>query len=124
MHTNLSHCVSMSYTILRFITECTIQYTPTVRGRHELTVTVNGREETISPFPVFVSIHPTQLGKPVRVIPGLEYPTGIAITSSGEIVVSGWHGDVGTLSREGERLRSIKRSDHGLLRLRLRGVSC
>ena len=45
-----------------------VQYTPTVRGRHEVILTVNGQEVAGSPFPVFVSIHPTQLGKPVQVI--------------------------------------------------------
>ena len=33
-----------------------IQYTPTVPGRHELIVTVNGQEVAGSPFPVFASI--------------------------------------------------------------------
>ena len=65
-----------------------IQYTPTVRGRHELTVTVNGQEVAGSPFPVFVSIHPTLLGKPVRVITGIENPSSIAIASEGRIVLS------------------------------------
>ena len=51
--------------------EYRIQYTPTVRGRHELSVTVNGVEVADSPFPVFASIHPNQLGKPVRVISGV-----------------------------------------------------
>ena len=94
--------------------EYRIQYTPTVRGRHELTVTVNGVEVANSPFPVFVSIHPNKLGKPVRVIPGLKGPTGVAITSEGEIVVSELSGDVVALDRKGNRLRSIKRSDHNL----------
>ena len=41
--------------------EYCIQYTPTIRGRHELIVNVNGQEVAGSPFPVLVSIHPTQL---------------------------------------------------------------
>ncbi len=85
---------------------------PTLRGCHELTVIVNGREVADSPFPVFVSIHPTQLDKPVRVIAGLKEPNGVAITSAEEIVVSEAYGDVVTLSKEGKRLRSIKHSDH------------
>ena len=51
--------------------EYRLQYTPTIRGRHELIVSVNGQEVAGSPFPVLVSIHPTQLGKPLQVIPGL-----------------------------------------------------
>ena len=74
------HCkVSCSLRSLynNVITECkvgqtgagqySIQCTPTVRGRHELTVSVDGQQVAGSPFPVFVSIPPTQLGKPVKV---------------------------------------------------------
>ena len=89
-----------------------IQYTPTVRGRHQLTVTVNGQEIAGSPFPVFVSIPPTQLGKPVDVITGVKYPVDVTINSVGEIVITECLGDVVVLDREGKRLRSIKGSDH------------
>ena len=50
--------------------EYRISYTPTVRGHHELTVTVNDQEVAGSPFPVLISIHPSKLGKPVKIIPG------------------------------------------------------
>ena len=43
---------------------CTLR----VRGRHDLTVKVNGKDIVGSPFRVFVKIHPTQLGPPVRTI--------------------------------------------------------
>ena len=68
--------------------EYRIQYTPTVQGCHEVIVTVNGQEVAGSPFPVFVSIHPTQLGKPVHVITGLEYPCHLALNPAGNIIVS------------------------------------
>ena len=45
-----------------------ITCTPRVRGRHNLTVKVNGREVVGSPFQVFVKIHPTQLKYPVQTI--------------------------------------------------------
>ena len=89
-----------------------IQYTPTVRGRHELIVTVNGQEVAGSPFPVFVSIPPTQLGMPINVITALNYPTDLVFNSVGEIVVTEYVGDVIVLDREGKKLRSIKRSNH------------
>ena len=41
----------------------TITFTPRVRGRHDLTVTVNGKEIAGSPFRMFVKIDPTQLEK-------------------------------------------------------------
>ena len=66
--------------------ESRVQYTPTVRGCYKLFVTVNGQELVGSPFPVFVSIHPTQLGKPVQVITGMENPYDLDITSAGNII--------------------------------------
>ena len=65
-----------------------IQYTPTVCGCHELTVLINGHHVAGSPFPVFVSIHPTQLGKPVKIWTGITRPYGITANSKGEILVA------------------------------------
>ena len=59
-----------------------IQYTPTVHRRHELTVSVDGQQVAGSPFPVSVSIHPTQLGKPVRVWRELNVQFDIARNST------------------------------------------
>ena len=92
--------------------EYRISYTPTTRGRHELTVIANGQEVAGSPFPVFVSIHPSKLGKPVKIISGLNHPSGIAFNSKGEMIVAENSGDVMVLDRNGKKLRSIKRSDH------------
>ena len=78
-----------------------VQYIPTVRGRHELVVSVNGHEVAGSPFPVFVSIPPTQLDKPVRVIRGLTYPYFVAINSEGEIIVTERGGDVTVFDKGG-----------------------
>ena len=110
------HCkVSCSLRSLynNVITECmvgqtgagqySIQYTPTVRGRHELTVSVDGQQVAGSPFPVFVSIPPTQLGKPVKVWTNLTYPTGITVNSVGEILVSELRGNSIKFDTEGNR---------------------
>ena len=91
-----------------------IQYTPTVRGRHELSVTVNGVEVADSPFPVFASIHPNQLSKPVRVITGLNHPIDVACNSEGKIIVCEYNGDVVLMDKKGKRLSRIKRSGHNL----------
>ena len=95
------------------ITECkvgqtgagqySIQCTPTVRGRHELTVSVDGQQVAGSPFPVFVSISPTQLGKPVKVWTNLYRPTGITVNSVGEILVSEERGTIIKFDTEGNR---------------------
>ena len=85
-----------------------IQYTPTVRGRCELTVSVDGQQVVDSPFPVFVSVPVAQLGMPVRVWRGLCQPTGVAVNSVGEVVVNECLGDVIIFDKEGKRLRSIQ----------------
>ena len=89
-----------------------IQYTPTVRGRHELIVTENGQEVAGSPFPVFVSIHPTLLGKPVRVITGVKRPYDVAVTTTRNIVVTDSK-NIALFDKNGKKLRNIdiSRSD-------------
>ena len=71
-----------------------MKYTPTVRGRHELTVSVDGQQVASSPFPVFVSIHPTQLGKPVKVWNDLNCPIGITVNSSREILFAEYNRNI------------------------------
>ena len=68
-----------------------IQYTPAVRGRHEVILSAPGLEIAGSPFPVFATIHPTQLVKPVREIKeGFpESPFYLSLSSLGEMVVTG-----------------------------------
>ena len=64
-----------------------IQYTPIVRGRHELAVLVDGQQVAGSPFPVFVSIPPNQLGKPVKVLDNLAQIAAVAFNSIGKVVI-------------------------------------
>ena len=65
-----------------------VQYTATQRGRHQLSVAVNGVEIYGSPFAVFIKTPPTQLGIPVQEIRGLNGPFCIAINSDSELIVS------------------------------------
>ena len=87
----------------------TITFTPRVRGRHDLTVTVNGKEIAGSPFRVFVKIHPTQLGQPVRTITGLNGPWGIAINSKQQLMVAECDGKkITIMERDGKRVQTIE----------------
>ena len=87
----------------------TITFAPRVRGRHDLTVTVNGKEIVGSPFRVFVKIHPTQLGQPVRTITGLSLPWGIAINSKQQLVVVEVGGNkITIMERDGKRVQTIE----------------
>ena len=102
------------------ITECkvgqtgagqySIQCTPTVRGRHELTVAVDGQQVAGSPFPVFVSIPPSQLGKPVKVWKNLTKPIGITVNSVGEILVSEQDGNIIKFDTEGNRRTLVEQN--------------
>ena len=91
-----------------------IHYTPTVRGRHELIVTVNGQEVAGSPFPVFVSIHPTLLGKPVQVITGVDNPRDVAISETRNIIVTECSGQGALFDKSGKMLRTLSTSKFGL----------
>ena len=86
-----------------------ITYTPWVRGRHDLTVKVNSQGIAGSPFRVFVKIHPTQLGPPVRTITGFKEPYGIATNSNQQLAVAECGGKKITIrARYGKTLQSIK----------------
>ena len=91
-----------------------IQYTPTVHGRCELTVSVDRQQMADSPFPVFVSVPVAQLGRPVSVWRGLSGPTSVAVNSVGVVVVvvvvvvSERDGDVIIFNKEGKRLKSVQ----------------
>ena len=94
-----------------------IQYTPTVRGRHELTVSVDGQQVAGSPFPVFVSIPPTQLVKPVKVWGGINNANGITTNSVGDVIVSERLGDIVKLESKGKTSVLVKHSDSKLTKL-------
>ena len=89
-----------------------IQYTPTVRGRHKLTVLLNGHRVARTPLPVYVSIHPTQLGKPVKVWTEITRPIGITANSKGEILVALFQGptNIVKFNTEGKRVDLVEKS--------------
>ena len=88
-----------------------VQYTPTIRGRHRLTVSVDGQQVCGSPFSVFVSIPPAELHVS-KVWCGLDWPLGIIANSVGEIVVAEGRKDVIVIDRNGKRLSSIQLLEH------------
>ena len=89
-----------------------IECVPKIRGRHKLEITANGLQIPGSPYPVFIKISPTQLGKPVKVISGVKWPIGIVINSAGEVLVTEINGDVVVLDKSGKKLHSIAKSQH------------
>ena len=71
-----------------------VTYTPEIRGRHAVVIKVNSTQIASSPFHVVAKLHPThwQLGKPVRVVEGLNRPLQIAFNSKQQLVVGEWFG--------------------------------
>ena len=66
-------------------------YTPRNRGRHSMSVQLNGRELAGSPFTMFARLPPTQLKKPVKCFGGVWDPYGITISKSGEVIAAARH---------------------------------
>ena len=67
-----------------------ISVTPQVRGRHNLTVKVNGEEIEGSPFRVFIKLPPSRLGQEDQIhrIGGVKGPWGIAINNKQQLLVA------------------------------------
>ena len=85
-----------------------LAYTPTTRGRHSLSITVNGRQIVGSPFQSVVRLHPTQLRKPVKSIKGVRKPHAMAMTVDDRFVVSSYdQKEIIVLAKSGEKLNTI-----------------
>ena len=97
--------------------EYNIKYTPTVRGQHELTVSVDGLQVEDSPFSVSVSISPTQLGKSVKVWAKVISPYGVTVNSEGEVIVCELYGDIIKLDQKGKKSVTVKHSATALSEL-------
>ena len=65
-----------------------ISYQPTIKGRHQLHITILGQHIRESSFCLPVSSSITDLDAPIHRIPGVQRIWGIAINHNGEIVVS------------------------------------
>ena len=88
-----------------------IVFTPKVRGRHELFVTVNNRPAVGSPFIVLVSSI-CNLESTIMALDYVPFPTSIASTSKGELVVASQRSDLIILNNGGKRIKSIDQSVH------------
>ena len=86
-----------------------VTYTPGVRGRYTMIIKVNGTQIAGSPFQVLAKLHPTQLGKPVRVVEGLNHPWQITFNSKQQLVVGEWDGrKVVVFDKDGKRIQTIQ----------------
>ena len=83
-----------------------IEFTPTVRGRHQLEVIYNDAPVLKGPVQIFVKIPPTQLGKPVRSIDVGKKVKFVAFVSSEELLVTTSEGIL-AFDKSGKKLYSI-----------------
>ena len=85
-----------------------ISYQPTIKGRHQLHIKVQGQHIRGSAFSVAVKSPVEKLGTPILAIGGVKKPWGVAINQRGEVVVAERGGDrVSVFSLSGEKLRSF-----------------
>ena len=73
---------------------------------------MNGHSVAGNLFPVYVSIHPTLLGKPVKIWTGLNRPFSITANSKGEVFVALFEGitNIVKYDAEGKRVNLVEKS--------------
>ena len=85
-----------------------ISYQPTIKGRHQLHIRVEGQHIRGSPFSVAVKLPVEKLGTPILTIGGMRKPCGVAINHRGEMVVTNMDSHrIHVLSPSGEKLWSF-----------------
>ena len=91
-----------------------ISYQPTIKGQHQLHITVEGQHIRGSPFSIAVTSF--NFGQQINSIYGVEGPLGVTINHNGEIVVSERGRDrISVYSPSGKKIRTIRVSGLGLL---------
>ena len=84
-----------------------VSYTPQVRGRHQLWVKRDGQTISNTPFPVFATISPDLLGKPVHCMDGLKHPYSAVFDSQNQLFVTQSGGNnIQKFKRSGDRVVS------------------
>ena len=82
-----------------------ISYEPTVKGRHQLHVKVEGQDIRESPFTVAARLPVENLGTLIKTLLNLQQPWGMAVNQKGEVIVAEWVGHcVSVFSPSGQRL--------------------
>ena len=85
-----------------------ISYKPTIKGRHQLHIKVEGQHVRGSPSSVAVKSPVEKLGTPILTLGGVRGPSGVTINQRGEVVVTEGSGHcVSVFSPNGEKLRSF-----------------
>ena len=85
-----------------------ISYQPTIKGRHQLHIRVEGQHIRGSPFIVWAKSPFEKLGTPIQTFKGVRKPCDVAINQRGELIITEYGGHcVSVFSPNGEKLRSF-----------------
>ena len=93
---------------------CTLTFTPILLGPHQLKITIRDTDIPGSPFTIRVlssammRMVPENRGVVQGTIQGVQHPYGVAVSNSGEMVVSEyWNDRISVYSKDGEHIRSF-----------------
>ena len=86
---------------------CTVTYTPTLRGPHQLRITINETDIPGSPFTLHVLPSPEMRGVVQHTITGVSNPCDVAISKNGEVVVFDQRSHCSVYNKEGKKLWSF-----------------
>ena len=85
-----------------------INYQPTIKGRHQLHVKVEGQHIRGSPFTISAKSPVEKLSASILTLRGVRHPWGVAINQRGEVIVAECGGHcVSVFSPSGEKLRTF-----------------
>ena len=85
-----------------------ISYQPTIKGRHQLHIKMEGQHIRGSPSSVAVKSPVEKLGTPILTLGGVGGPMGVAINKRGEVVVTEGEGHcVSVFNPNGKKLQSF-----------------
>ena len=91
-----------------------VSYQPTVKGKHQIRVTIGGQHIRGSPFSVSVKSTIEKLGIPILTLGGVLGPVGMAIGLRGNLVVTEvGRGCISVFSPSGENLQLFSRYGSG-----------
>ena len=97
-----------SCSVVRRESQYEISYQPTIKGRHQLRIRVEGQHIRGSPFSIAVKLPVEKLGTPILTISGVVEPCGVSISQRGDMVVTDWDSHcVHVFGPSGDKLRSI-----------------
>ena len=98
----------------RGVNQYEISYQPTIKGRHQLHIKVEGQHIRGSLFSIAVKSPVEKLNTPILTIDNLKYPCGVVINQRREVLISEDTGScVSVFSPCGVKLRSFGRKGHG-----------